>query len=117
MAQGQGYLQLLQLSTEVNQASELVGNNSCRLHVDTSEEEPMAPLSEEKLLVHHMADADAELLHWEQFEWAGEDSLGSIELVKFWRVHKHQFPPLYWVAMDVLPVQALAVSSECAFSS
>ncbi|KAG8683353.1 hypothetical protein FRC11_013661 [Ceratobasidium sp. 423] len=84
---------------------------------NTSEEELMAPLSEEELLVCHMADVDAELLRWEQFEWTGEDSLGSVELVKFWRVHKHQFPLLYWVTMDVLPVQALAVSSEHVFSS
>ncbi|KAG8726341.1 hypothetical protein FRC11_000338, partial [Ceratobasidium sp. 423] len=29
----------------------------------------------------------------------------------------HQFPLLYWVAMDILPVQASAVSSEHASSS
>ncbi|KEP49154.1 HAT family dimerization protein [Rhizoctonia solani 123E] len=117
LAQGRGYLRLLQLSAGVNRASELTGAESRQSHTDVPLVEPLPPLSDAELLARHMADVEAELLRWEQFEWSGEDSMGSVDLVEFWRVHKHEFPLLYWIAMDVLPVQASSVSSERAFSS
>ncbi|CEL53436.1 hypothetical protein RSOLAG1IB_11368 [Rhizoctonia solani AG-1 IB] len=116
-AQGRGYIRLLQISAEVDRASNPVGNNSRQSHEDTLLAAPSIPLSDRELLICHMADVDAELFRWEQFEWLGEDSMGSVDLVEFWRTHKHQFPLLYWVSMDVLPVQASAESSEQAFSS
>ncbi|KAG8736244.1 hypothetical protein FRC11_002744 [Ceratobasidium sp. 423] len=64
-----------------------------------------------------MADVDAELLWWEKYEWAGDDMMGTVNIVEFWKAHHWVFPLLYQVAMDVLPVQASSVSSEQAFSS
>ncbi|KIK75340.1 hypothetical protein PAXRUDRAFT_786381 [Paxillus rubicundulus Ve08.2h10] len=33
------------------------------------------------------------------------------------QAHKHTFPLLYCIALDVLPIQASAVPCECVFSS
>ncbi|CAE6436518.1 unnamed protein product [Rhizoctonia solani] len=65
----------------------------------------------------YMADVEAELLRWEQYEWSGNDTMGTVNLVEFWKVHRNVFPLLYQIAMNVLPVQASSVSSERAFSS
>ncbi|CAE6470540.1 unnamed protein product [Rhizoctonia solani] len=64
-----------------------------------------------------MADVETELLHWEQYEWAGNDTMGTVDLVEFWKAHRNVFPLLYQIAMNILPVQASSVSSERAFSS
>ncbi|KEP49559.1 hAT family dimerization protein [Rhizoctonia solani 123E] len=52
-----------------------------------------------------------------EYEWAGSDTMGTINLVEFWKAHRNIFPLLYQIAMNVLPVQASSVSSERAFSS
>ncbi|KDN40149.1 hypothetical protein RSAG8_08349, partial [Rhizoctonia solani AG-8 WAC10335] len=74
-------------------------------------------MSKAELLAAHMAEVDAELLRWEKYEWAGSDTMGTVNIVDFWKAHRWVFPLLYQVAMDVLPVQASSVSSERAFSS
>ncbi|KDN37856.1 hypothetical protein RSAG8_09830, partial [Rhizoctonia solani AG-8 WAC10335] len=60
----------------------------------------------------YMADVEAELIRWEQYEWAGNDTMGTINLVEFWKAHRNIFPLLYQIAMNVLPVQASSLSSE-----
>ncbi|KAG8739262.1 hypothetical protein FRC11_000797 [Ceratobasidium sp. 423] len=45
------------------------------------------------------------------------ESMGVIDLVKFWRVHEFIYPLLHRIAMDVLPVRPSSVSSERVFSS
>ncbi|CAE6514983.1 unnamed protein product [Rhizoctonia solani] len=64
-----------------------------------------------------MADVEAELLRWEQYEWAGNDTMGTVNLVEFWKAHRNVFPLLYQIATNILPFQASSVSSERAFSS
>jgi hypothetical protein len=34
----------------------------------------------------YMTDVEAELLRWEQYEWAGNDTMGTVNLVEFWKV-------------------------------
>jgi hypothetical protein len=35
-----------------------------------------------------MAEVDAELLRWEQSEWAGIAAMGTVNLVEFWKVRE-----------------------------
>jgi hypothetical protein len=46
-------------------------------------------LSPEELIVLYMADVEAELLRWEQYDWAGNDTMGTLSLVEFWKVCMH----------------------------
>ncbi|KDN47788.1 hypothetical protein RSAG8_03208, partial [Rhizoctonia solani AG-8 WAC10335] len=99
----------------VHRASSVAG--SSRNGPITEASTPTPPASANDLLIAHMRAVEAELLRWEQYEWTGNDTLGTVSLVEFWKAHRHVFPLLFQVAMDVLPVQASSVSSERAFSS
>ncbi|CAE6443976.1 unnamed protein product, partial [Rhizoctonia solani] len=114
-AQTRGYLRLLNVSASVTRASEA----RLRDHSGTAPHaEPVpTPLTPEELLTRHMNDVDTELLRWEQLVWDDIDVMGTVDLVEFWRKYKYEFPLLYRIAMDVLPVQASSVSSERVFSS
>ncbi|KZT30253.1 hATC-domain-containing protein, partial [Neolentinus lepideus HHB14362 ss-1] len=46
-----------------------------------------------------------------------DDALDDFDLVSFWQGNQHQYPLLYHVALDILPVQASAVPCERVFSS
>ncbi|KZT21838.1 hATC-domain-containing protein, partial [Neolentinus lepideus HHB14362 ss-1] len=46
-----------------------------------------------------------------------DDALDDFDLVSFWQGNQHQYPLLYRVALDILPVQASAVPCERVFSS
>jgi hypothetical protein len=43
------------------------------------------PLSPEELLLAHMADVDAKLLRWEQYKRSDSETMGTINLVEFWK--------------------------------
>ncbi|KAG9079617.1 hypothetical protein FS749_008363 [Ceratobasidium sp. UAMH 11750] len=43
--------------------------------------------------------------------------MGTLDLVEFWKARRYEFPLIYQIAMNVLPVQASSVSSERVFSS
>ncbi|CDO78253.1 hypothetical protein BN946_scf184621.g1 [Trametes cinnabarina] len=47
-------------------------------------------------------------------EWEDEEDF---DLLRFWRDHKKDFPALYRVALDILPVPASSVPCERVFSS
>ncbi|QRV91329.1 hAT family dimerization protein [Ceratobasidium sp. AG-Ba] len=78
---------------------------------------PQPHLSAGDLLSRHMLEVDTELLRWEAFDQYDEAVMGTVNLVDFWKAQRYNFPLLYQVAMDILPVQASSVSSERAFSS
>ncbi|CAE6352727.1 unnamed protein product, partial [Rhizoctonia solani] len=102
--QRSGFMRLLTLGSNVHRASSAAG--SSRNGPITEASTPTPPASANDLLIAHMRAVEAELLCWEQYEWTGNDTLGTVSLVEFWKV-----------TMDVLPVQASSVSSERAFSS
>ncbi|CAE6432643.1 unnamed protein product [Rhizoctonia solani] len=115
-AQGRGYARLLTVSKAINRASETTQNLGNSIQPKPSEPSPKPP-SRQELTVMYMTDVEAELLRWEQYEWAGNDTMGTVNLVEFWKTHRNVFPLLYQIAMNILPVQASSVSSERAFSS
>ncbi|QRV97807.1 hAT family dimerization protein [Ceratobasidium sp. AG-Ba] len=78
---------------------------------------PQPTLSAGDLLTRHMIEVDSELLRWEAFDQYDGMSMGTVNLVEFWKAQRYAFPLLYQVAMGVLPIQASSVSSERAFSS
>ncbi|CAE6365245.1 unnamed protein product [Rhizoctonia solani] len=114
-AQAHGFKRLLTVSSTVNRASRSLPSSRTATQPNTPK--PAAPMSKDKLLTLHMTKVDAELLRWEKYEWVGNDTMGTIDIVEFWKAHRRVFPLLYQVAMDILPVQASSVSSERAFSS
>ncbi|KAL4242848.1 Ribonuclease H-like superfamily protein [Abortiporus biennis] len=81
---------------------------------------PNTPAEKERLeavaIEEDHAYVTKELLRYE-----AENSTFSIEhscdLLKYWQVNDKNYPYLYRVALDVLPVQASAVSCERVFSS
>ncbi|QRV87948.1 hAT family dimerization protein [Ceratobasidium sp. AG-Ba] len=128
-AQQNGYMRVLTLGSEIRLVS---SSSKCAYHKSpTTSSNPMPepstspslPLSsqhlmkEGDLLVRCMAEVDAELLRWEALDNHNADMMGTVTLVDFWKAHCYDFPLLYEIAMDVLPVQASSVSSERAFSS
>ncbi|QRW00609.1 hAT family dimerization protein [Ceratobasidium sp. AG-Ba] len=128
-AQQNGYMRVLTLGSEIRLVS---SSSKCAYHKSpTTSSNPMPepstspslPLSsqhlmkEGDLLVRCMAEVDAELLRWEALDNYNADMMGTVTLVDFWKAHRYDFPLLYEIAMDVLPVQASSVSSERAFSS
>ncbi|CAE6447005.1 unnamed protein product [Rhizoctonia solani] len=115
-AQSRGYTRLLSVSKSINRALEVTRNSHNSAQSKASEPAPKS-LSRQELTAMYMADVDAELICWEQYEWVGNDTMGTINLVEFWKAHRNIFPLLYQIAMNVLPVQASFVSSERAFSS
>ena len=46
-------------------------------------------MSGPELLAAQMAEVDAELLKWEKYKWAGDDTMGTINIVEFWKVSIH----------------------------
>ncbi|CAE6344915.1 unnamed protein product [Rhizoctonia solani] len=115
-SQSRGYARLLTVSKTISRASEATrdSHNSTQPKPDGPTPKP---LSSKELTSVYMADVEAELLRWEQYKWAGNDTMGTVNLVEFWKAHRNIFPLLYQIAMNVLPVQASSVSSERAFSS
>ncbi|CAE7086893.1 unnamed protein product [Rhizoctonia solani] len=117
-AQSRGYARLLTVGKSIKRAS--VSSQDSQ-NINSPQSKPSEPstkaLSSKELELIFMADVEAELLRWEQYEWAGSDTMGTVNLVEFWKTHRNIFPLLYQVAMNVLPVQASSVSSERAFSS
>ncbi|KAG9125837.1 hypothetical protein FRC07_006010 [Ceratobasidium sp. 392] len=117
LAQHSGYMRLLTITSGISRASDL--SESCNMPPPP----PLAPPppTKDELLTRHMAEVDGELRRGEEltgFEYA---TMGTVDLVDFWKHQKqsrrHEFPLLYMIAMNVLPVQASSVSSERAFSS
>lgn len=47
---------------------------------------PAPAISADNLLKAHMRAVEAELLHWEQYDWTGDNHLGTMNLVEFWKV-------------------------------
>ncbi|QRV98264.1 hAT family dimerization protein [Ceratobasidium sp. AG-Ba] len=127
--QQNGYMRVLTLGSEIRLAS---SSSKCVYHKSpTTSSNPMPepstspslPLSsqhlmkEGDLLVRCMAEVDAERLRWEALDNYNANMIGTVTLVDFWKAHRYDFPLLYEIAMDVLPVQASSVSSEQAFLS
>ncbi|EUC64490.1 hAT family dimerization protein, partial [Rhizoctonia solani AG-3 Rhs1AP] len=112
--QGRGYARSLTVSKSINRASETARNAHNTAQSKASEPTPK-PLTRQELTAIYMADVEAELLRWEQYEWAGNDTMGTVNLVEFWKAHRNVFPLIYQITMNVLPVRASSVSSE--FSS
>ncbi|CEL51475.1 hypothetical protein RSOLAG1IB_00010 [Rhizoctonia solani AG-1 IB] len=83
-AQGRGYARLLTVSKAINRASETTQNLRNSIQPKPSEPSPKPP-SRQELTVMYMTDVEAELLRWEQYEWAGNDTMGTVNLVEFWK--------------------------------
>jgi hypothetical protein len=47
---------------------------------------PTPSLSADDLLRFHMRTVEGELLRWEQDDWTGDDMMGTVNLVEFWKV-------------------------------
>ncbi|KAG8790559.1 hypothetical protein FRC12_011565 [Ceratobasidium sp. 428] len=131
-AQHNGYMRVLTLGNVIQRASSL-GTSSSRINipkplVSTPTLPPRLPLPpppppmhEGDLMMRCMVEVDAELLRWEALDTYSANMMSSVTLVDFWKAsndaHRYDFPLLYEIAMDVLPVQASSVSSERVFSS
>ncbi|CAE6469560.1 unnamed protein product, partial [Rhizoctonia solani] len=84
-AQSRGYTRLLSVSKSINRALEVTRNSHNSAQSKASEPAPKS-LSRQELTAMYMADVDAELICWEQYEWVGNDTMGTINLVEFWKV-------------------------------
>jgi hypothetical protein len=58
----------------------------CFCNTTTSVPTPPTPISEADTLRANMRAVEAELLRLENYEWNGEDVLGTVNLVEFWKV-------------------------------
>ncbi|CCO37986.1 hypothetical protein BN14_12147 [Rhizoctonia solani AG-1 IB] len=123
-AQWSGYMRLLARASEgtVSRASERAriqarGAQQRPEDVTLSESPHIAPApsnpfaSIEGEFVRYMSAGTA------SYADPKSESMGSVELVDYWKVHQYTYPLLYRIAMNVLPAQASSVSSERVFSS
>ncbi|CAE6412973.1 unnamed protein product [Rhizoctonia solani] len=115
-AQRSGFQRLLTIGSRVHRAPN-TASGSQNSSTTTQAPDSTTPLSSNKILIANMRIVEAELLRWEQYEWTGSNTLGTVNLVEFWKAHRHVFPLFFQVAMNVLPAQVSSVSSERAFSS
>ncbi|KAG9086763.1 hypothetical protein FS749_003406 [Ceratobasidium sp. UAMH 11750] len=67
-AQHAGYMRLLSMSNTIKHASGSATSMSKQPVFAFTSLPPPPPLSKDELLLHHMAQVDAELLRWEQLE-------------------------------------------------
>ncbi|QRV75249.1 hAT family dimerization protein [Ceratobasidium sp. AG-Ba] len=114
-AQHSGYLRLLSTTNNARRACSSTAGPSKLSTVAPSPLPTPEPPSAEELLIRYMAEVDAELARWEQLEGFDDESMGSLNL--YGQARRYEFPLLYEIAMNVLPVQASSVSSERVFSS
>ncbi|QRW04461.1 hAT family dimerization protein [Ceratobasidium sp. AG-Ba] len=108
-AQHSGYLRLLSTTNNARRACSSTAGPSKLSTVAPSPLPTPEPPSAEELLIRYMAEVDAELARgsWKGLttnRWYGQ-------------ARRYEFPLLYEIAMNVLPVQASSVSSERVFSS
>ncbi|PPR04216.1 hypothetical protein CVT24_013300 [Panaeolus cyanescens] len=74
---------------------------------------PNIVLSDEQ----HKQAVTREMRDYEEAGLMGDNKAGELDLIRYWQERKYQYPLLFKLALDVLPIQASAVPSERVFSS
>ncbi|QRW13808.1 Zinc finger, BED-type predicted [Ceratobasidium sp. AG-Ba] len=119
-ALGSGFARILTGGSAITRASSLLANPAYNPYATEEPALPFNPFNStqsQNTVQDPMIAVESELARWVSKGTVPAQKMGSIELVQFWRLHRFEFPLLYRIAMDVLPVQASSVSSERAFSS
>ncbi|KAF5387624.1 hypothetical protein D9615_000715 [Tricholomella constricta] len=119
-AQATGFARFNALAQSLSSGS-LSSESSMSSHPTTSSEVIAAPeqtLSDAEQAVLDEAVVDEELQRWLALGIiTNAREVEEFDLVRFWQSKKFEFPILYKIALDVLPVQASAVPCERVFSS
>ncbi|PPR07616.1 hypothetical protein CVT24_004169 [Panaeolus cyanescens] len=81
----------------------------------------LAPCSSAPNLVlsdeQHKQAVTREIRDYEEAGLMGDNEAGELDLIRYWQERKYQYPLLFKLALNVLPIQASAVPSERVFSS
>ncbi|KAF5375571.1 hypothetical protein D9615_009215 [Tricholomella constricta] len=99
-------------------AKSLSSGSVTETETSDSVEAPPSGLSSEEQAAHDKATVNEEFRRWLTSGLITDArELEELDLVRFWQNKKFEFPILYRIALDVLPVQASAVPCERVFSS
>ncbi|KAF5378856.1 hypothetical protein D9615_006941 [Tricholomella constricta] len=99
-------------------AKSLSSGSVTETETSDSVEAPPSGLSSEEQAAHDKATVNEEFRRWLASGLITDArELEELDLVRFWQNKKFEFPILYRIALDVLPVQVSAVPCERVFSS
>ncbi|QRV84391.1 hAT family dimerization protein [Ceratobasidium sp. AG-Ba] len=118
-------LRLVTAGATLRRASELPPlDNSSRPEVCSSVARPWihsnhnsTPATQPNTDARDQMLVDEEFARYMEDKTVSNEQMGSFDLTEYWKVHQYTYPLIFRIAMDVLPVQALSVSSERVFSS